>query len=292
MSESLVTQFGAPDAPYCDSETARVTIIPAPLEYSVCYMKGTERGPQAILDASSQMELYDEELDCCPIEVGVYTRPALDYRGMDHATALQATGNAVREVLERGQLPLTIGGEHSLSAPLIAAVRNDYPDLTVVHIDAHGDLRNEYEGTPLSHACIERRVVDMGIPLTEIGIRSFSPEEAEFLKTRPDVAIVWGYQLAKGTATIPWERLSKHTYVTIDLDALDPSEMPAVGTPEPGGLHWYQLLDLFREICSRTTVVGMDVVELCPMEGQTRADFLAAKLVYKMIGYRFADLKR
>lgn len=292
MSESFVTQFGAPDAPYCDPETAHVTIIPAPLEYSVCYMKGTERGPQAILDASSQMELYDEELDCCPIKVGVYTRPALDYRGMDHATALQATGDAVREVLEREQLPLTIGGEHSLSAPPIVAVRGYYPDLTVVHIDAHGDLRDEYEGTPLSHASIERRVVDMGIPLIEIGIRSFSPEEAEFLKTRPDVAIVWGYQLAKGTATMPWERLSKHTYVTIDLDVLDPSEMPAVGTPEPGGLHWYQLLDLIREICSRTTIVGMDVVELCPMEGQTRADFLAAKLVYKMIGYCFADLKR
>lgn len=289
MAESFVTQFGAPDAPYCDPETARVIIIPAPLEYSVCYMQGTEHGPQAILDASSQMELYDEELDCCPIEVGVYTRPALDYRGMDHAAALRATGNAVREVLERGQLPLIIGGEHSLSAPPIAAVRDYYPDLTVVHIDAHGDLRNEYEGTPLSHASIERRVVDMGIPLTEIGIRSFSPEEAKFLKTRPDVAIIWGYQLANGTATIPWERLSKHTYVTIDLDALDPSEMPAVGTPEPGGLHWYQLLDLFREICSRTTIVGMDVVELCPMEGQTRADFLAAKLVYKMIGYRFAN---
>ncbi len=287
MSESFVTQFGAPDAPSCDPEAARVTIIPAPLEYSVCYIKGTEHGPQAILNASSQMELYDEELDCCPIEVGVYTRPALDYRGMDHATALQVTGDAVREVLARGQLPLIIGGEHSLSAPPITAVRDYYPDLTVVHIDAHGDLRNEYEGTPLSHASIERRVVDMGIPLTEIGIRSFSPEEAEFLKTRRDVAIVWGYQLAKGTATIPWERLSKHTYVTIDLDALDPSEMPAVGTPEPGGLHWNQLLDLFREICSRTTIVGMDVVELCPMEGQTRADFLAAKLVYKMIGYRF-----
>lgn len=292
MSESFVTQFGVPDAPYCDPETARVTIVPAPLEYSVCYMQGTEHGPQAILDASSQMDLYDEELDCCPIEVGVYTRPALDYRGMDHAAALQVTGDAVREVLARRQLPLIIGGEHSLSAPPIAAVRDYYPDLTVVHIDAHGDLRNEYEGTPLSHASIERRVVDMGIPLTEIGIRSFSPEEAEFLKTRPDVAIVWAYQLAKGTATIPWERLSKHTYVTIDLDALDPSEMPAVGTPEPGGLHWYQLLDLFREICQRTTIVGMDVVELCPMEGQTRADFLAAKLVYKMIGYRFADEKK
>ncbi len=288
MSESFVTQFGAPDAPYCDPETARVTIIPAPLEYSVCYMKGTEHGPQAILNASSQMELYDEELDSCPIEVGVYTRPALDYRGMDHATALKATGEAIREVLQRGQLPLTIGGEHSLSAPLIVAVRDYYPDLTVVHIDAHGDLRNEYEGTPLSHACIERRVVDMGIPLTEIGIRSFSPEEAAFLKTGPDVAVVWGYQMANGTATIPWERLSQHTYVTIDLDALDPAEMPAVGTPEPGGLHWYQLLDLFREISQRTTIVGMDVVELCPMEGQTRADFLAAKLVYKMIGYRFA----
>ena len=287
MNEPLVTQFGAPDAPYCNPTTARVTIIPAPLEYSVSYMKGTARGPQAILDASSQMELYDEELDWCPIEVGVYTQPALDYSGMDHAAALKATGDAAREVLQRGQLPFTIGGEHSLSAPPIAAMHEYFPDLNVVHIDAHGDLRDEYEGTRLSHAAIERRVVDMGIPLTEIGIRSFSPEEAEFMKTSPDVKIVWGYQLAKGTAVIPWDRLSAHTYVTIDLDALDPSEMPAVGTPEPGGLHWYQLLDLFREICRRTTIVGMDVVELSPMEGQTRADFLAAKLVYKMIGYRF-----
>ncbi len=287
MNESPVTQFGAPDAPFCDLATARVTIIPAPLEYSVCYMKGTEHGPQAILDASSQMELYDEELDWCPIEVGIHTRPALDYRGMDHAAALQATGDAAREVLRRGQLPFILGGEHSLSAPPIAAAREVFPDLTVVHIDAHGDLRDEYEGSKLSHASIERRVVDMGIPLTEIGIRSFSPEEAEFMQTRPDVAIVWGYQLGRGDAALPWQRLSKHTYLTIDLDALDPAEMPAVGTPEPGGLRWYQLLDMLREIFRRTTVVGMDVVELCPMQGQTRADFLAAKLVYKMIGYRF-----
>jgi agmatinase len=289
MTESLVTQFGAPDAPYCDPATAQVTIIPAPLEYSVSYMKGTQNGPQAILNASSMMELHDEELDCCPIEIGVYTRPPLDYTGMDHAAALNVTGEAVREVLQLGQLPLILGGEHSLSALPIAVMHEFYPDLTVVHIDAHGDLRDEYEGNLLSHACIERRVVDMGIPLTEIGIRSFSPEEAEFMKTKPDVAIVWAYQMAKGSARIPWERLSKHTYVTIDLDAIDPSEMPAVGTPEPGGLHWYELLDLFRETCRHTTVVGMDVVELCPMPGQTRADFMAAKLVYKMIGYRFCD---
>src|SRR5207247_8173268 len=107
------------------------------------------------------------------------------------------------------------------------------------------------------------------------------------MKIRPNVAVVWGYQLAKGTADIPWDRLSKHTYVTIDLDALDPSEMPVVGTSEPGGLHWYQLLELIREICHRTTVVGMDVVELCPLEGQTGADVLAAKLVYKRIVYRY-----
>ncbi len=289
-SDAPVTQFGAPDAPNFDPTTACVTIIPAPLEYSVCYMQGTRHGPQALLNASSQMELYDEELDCCPIEIGIYTRPPLNYSGMDHATALKSTGEAVREVLERGQLPFIIGGEHSLSAPPIAVVHEYFSDLTVVHIDAHGDLRNAYEGTPLSHASIEHRVVDMGIPLMEIGIRSFSPEEAEFMKTKPDVAIVWAYQMAKGTAVIPWQRLSKHTYVTVDLDALDPSEMPAVGTPEPGGLHWYELLDLFREICHRTTVVGMDVVELCPMEGQTRADFLAARLVYKMIGYRFCEM--
>ena len=287
MKDSLVTQFGAPDAPYCDPERARVTIIPAPLEYSVCYMKGTEHGPQASLDASSQMELYDEELDCCPIEIGIHTRPALDYHGMDHAAALQATGDAVREALQRGQLPFTLGGEHSLSAPAIAAVRERYPDLTVVHIDAHGDLRDQFEGTPLSHACIERRVVDMGIPLLEIGVRSISPEEAAFLKTGPDVAIVYAHDMARGRATVPWERLGVHTYLTLDLDAIDPAEMPAVGTPEPGGLSWYQTLDLLREIFRRTTVVGMDVVELCPMPGQTRADFLAAKLVYKMIGYRW-----
>ena len=287
MNESLVAQFGAPDAPFCDPATARVIIIPAPLEYSVCYIKGTEHGPQAILDASSQMELYDEELNWCPIEVGVHTRPALDYHGMDHAAALKATGDAVREVLVRGQLPFTLGGEHSLSAPPIAAAHEFFPDLTVVHIDAHGDLRNEYEGSKLSHASVERRVVDMGIPITEIGIRSFSPEEAEFMKTHPDVAIVWGHQLARAAAAIPWQRLSQHTYLTIDLDAIDPAEMPAVGTPEPGGLHWYQLLDMLRELFQRTTVIGMDVVELCPMAGQTRADFLAAKLVYKMIGYRF-----
>ncbi|HEY1349494.1 MAG TPA: agmatinase [Ktedonobacteraceae bacterium] len=288
MSESPVTRFGAPDAPFCDPATARVAIIPAPLEYSVCYMRGTRHGPQAILDASAQMELYDEELDWCPIEAGVRTLPALDYSGLDHAAALDLTGAAVRAVLAQGQLPLILGGEHSLSAPPIAQVRNSFPDLTVVHIDAHGDLRDHYEGTPLSHACIERRVVEMGIPLTEIGVRSVSPEEAAFLQSGPDVALVWGYQLANGTARLPWERLSGHTYVTIDLDALDPAEMPAVGTPEPGGLHWYQLLDLLRQLCRRTTIVGMDVVELCPMQGQTRADFLAAKLVYKLIGYRFA----
>jgi agmatinase len=235
---------------------ARVTIIPAPLEYSVCYMRGTAHGPQAILDASSQMELYDEELCCCPIEVGVYTRPALDYTGQDHASALELTGQAVREVLARGQLLFTLGGEHSLSAPPIAITREYFPDLTVVHIDAHADLRDTFEGTPLSHASVERRVVDMGIPLTEIGIRSISPEEVEFLNTSPDVSITWDYQMAKGSARIPWERLGKHTYLTLDLDALDPGEMPAVGTPEPGGLHWYQLLDLLRELCRRTTVVG------------------------------------
>ena len=197
MTDSPVTQFGAPDAPYCDPATARVTIIPAPLEYSVCYMQGTQLGPQAILDASSQMELYDEELDWCPIEVGVYTCPPLDYRGLDHATALSITGQAVREILACGQFPLILGGEHSLSAPPIAEVRNYFPDLTVVHIDAHGDLRDEYQGTRLSHASVERRVVEMGIPLTEIGIRSFSPEEAAFMLSKPDVAIVWGYQMAK-----------------------------------------------------------------------------------------------
>src|SRR5207237_5391370 len=157
-----VTQCGAPDAPFCDPITALVTIMPAPLEYSVCYMKGTEHGPQAILNASSQMELYEEELDWCPIEIGVYTRPPLDYRGMDHAAALKTTGDAVREVLERGQLPFILGGEHSLSGPPIAVVYEYFPDLTVVHIDEHGDLRHTYDGTRHVRDFVEGGVVDMG----------------------------------------------------------------------------------------------------------------------------------
>src|SRR5215813_10924543 len=158
MGEQPITQFGMPYAPLCNPETARVTIIPAPLEYTVCYMKGTQHGPQAILDASSQLEFYDEELDSYPIGVGVYTRPMLDYHGLDHAAALQATGEAVREILRNGQLPLTLGGEHSLSIPIIAAVQEQYPDVTVVHIDAHCDLYDEYQQTRFSHACVERRV--------------------------------------------------------------------------------------------------------------------------------------
>jgi agmatinase len=286
METLKITQF-LDEPHYSDPQKARVAIIPAPLEYSVSYLRGTRHGPQAILNASSQMELYDEELDCCPIELGISTRPPLDYRGLEHASALKVTGEAVREVLERGQWPLLIGGEHSLSIGSIATVREYFSDLTVIHIDAHGDLRHEYEGSSLSHACVARRVVEMGIPVLEIGIRSLSQEEAVFLKGGPDVAIVWARDLATGRAGVPWQRLTAHTYVSFDLDALDPAEMPAVGTPEPGGLSWYQTLDLLREICQRTTVVAMDVVELCPIAGQIRADFLAARLIYKMIGYRF-----
>lgn len=288
MQTTPVTQFGLPEPQYCDPTTARYTIIPAGLEYTTSYMKGTQYGPQAILNASSQIEDYDEELDRCPIEVGVYTTPPLNYDGLDHASALQLTGDAAHAALQRGQIPITLGGEHSLSAPIIAALHKRYPDLTVVHIDAHGDLRDSYEDTPLSHASIERRVVEMNIPLLEIGIRSISSEEIAFLRSEPqsDVAIIWAHQFAHGNhPTIPWERLSAHTYVTIDLDALDPSAMPAVGTPEPGGLNWYQVLALFKAICQRTTIVGMDVVELCPRPEQAYADFLAAKLVYKLIGY-------
>ncbi|MBX5450553.1 MAG: arginase family protein, partial [Thermogemmatispora sp.] len=162
-----------------------------------------------------------------------------------------------------------------------------FPDLTVVHIDAHGDLRAEYEGSPLSHACIARRVLELGIPVLEIGIRSISAEEMAFLRSGADASIVWARDLVNSQARIPWERLTEHTYLTFDLDALDPAEMPAVGTPEPGGLSWYQTLALLREIYRRTTVVALDVVELCPIPGQIRADFLAARLIYKMIGYRF-----
>jgi agmatinase len=284
-------QFGDPSGTWGDFQTAAAVILPAPLEYTVCYGQGTAQGPAAILAASTQMELYDEVLDWVPMSVGVATQPVPSYAGLSHEEALGQVQAAVAAALARGQLPVTLGGEHSLTPACLRAVQAAaaFAPLGLVCFDAHADMRASYEGTPFSHACAMRRALEIpGVSALEVGIRSISPEEVNDIRhLRPPLEIVWGHQVGERPLTDLLERLPERVYVTVDLDAFDPACMPAVGTPEPGGIGWYDFLRLFQAIAERKEVVGLDVVELAPLAGISHPDFFAAKLVYKMLSYTF-----
>jgi agmatinase len=292
-SSEPAQQFGDPPEPWGDLETAAAVIIPAPLEYTVCYGKGTAQGPAAIIAASTQMELYDEVLDWIPMRAGIATYSALAFEGLTQEAALQATEQAVAVVLARGQLPVTLGGEHSLTPACLRAVQRagDFAPLGLISFDAHADMRASYEGTPLSHACAMRRALEIpGIKALELGIRSISPEEiADIRETHPALEIVWAHQFAEMRLGTLLERLPPRVYVTVDLDVFDPSSMPAVGTPEPGGIGWYEFLRAFQLIAGQKEIVGLDVVELAPIAGLSHPDFFAARLVYKMLGQIFAQ---
>ncbi len=286
-------QFGDPPPPWGNLETAAAVIIPAPLEYTVCYGAGTSQGPAAIIAASTQMELYDEMLDWIPMSVGIATWPALAYQGLSQEAALQATEQAVAAVLARGQLPVTLGGEHSLTPACLRAVQQaaDFAPLGLISFDAHADMRASYEGTPLSHACAMRRALETpGVRALELGIRSISPEEvADIRELRPPLEIVWAHRFAETPLRDLFDQLPARVYVTVDLDVFDPSCMPAVGTPEPGGIGWYEFLRAFQLLAEHKQIVGLDVVELAPIAGLHHPDFFAARLVYRMLGYIFAQ---
>ncbi len=273
-------------------EHARAVIIPAPLEYSVCYGTGTAQGPAAILAASTQMDLYDEETDTVPAEHGISTLAMLDFDGLTHAEALERVQQAVAQVVAHGQLPMTLGGEHSLTAPCVRAVQaaHDAP-LGVVQFDAHADLRDDYEGSPLSHACAMRRVLEIPhVALLEVGIRSISEGEIAELKAGTIAAkILWAHHLATGKADFAaaLAELPERVYITIDVDGFDPGIMPATGTPDPGGLGWYGVMGMLRLIAATKQVVGCDIVELAPIPGLHAPDFLVAKLAYRLLGAIF-----
>lgn len=280
--------FGDPPAPWGDLETAAAVIIPAPLEYTVCYGQGTRRGPEAIIAASTQMDLYDEVLDWIPMSVGIATWPTLSYDGVSQEIALQRTEEAVATVLAHEQLPTTLGGEHSLTPACLQAVQQKraFAPLGLISFDAHADMRDSYQGTHLSHACAMCRALEIpGIRALELGIRSISPEEiASIRRDRPPLEIIWAHQLAEAHLDSLLDHLPPQVYVTVDLDVFDPACMPAVGTPEPGGIGWYEFLRIFQRIAQHRQIVGLDVVELAPIAGLNHPDFFAAKLVYKMLG--------
>lgn len=263
-----------------------VSILAAGLGLTMSWHKGTEQGPEAILAASDALELLDDELLVETWKVGLETLPPLALRGLAADEAWALVGRAVRDELERQRLVVTLGGEHSLTVPAVLAHLRSWPDLHVLQLDAHLDLREQYEGDTFSHACVMRRLHEAGVPFTQVGIRSFSREEWEFCQTQG----LKPFTVARMRKETDWQEqvvasLKGPVYVTFDVDVLDPAIMPATGTPEPDGLSWAESTELLRKVAERCRIVGLDFVEFAPQAGAHHAAFTVAKLIYRTLGY-------
>jgi len=269
-----------------DYETARVVVLPIPYEATVSYGGGTTRGPSAIIEASSQVELYDSELGCEPCDVGIATLSPLPVNGLEPVGLTECVKAAVGRVVADGKFPLILGGEHSITPAAVLAVQSAHGDITVVQLDAHADLREEYEGQRHNHACTMARVRQF-CPAVQVGIRSLSTEEARRVQ-KDGLPVFFARDLRSDSGWIKKALSaikSKKVYVSIDVDVFDASFLPATGTPEPGGLDWYQVIGFLRALFSAKRVVGVDLVELAPIDGFHAYDFIAARLAYKCIGY-------
>ena len=279
----LPYNFGGLDDAHTALERARTVVLPVPYDFTTSYQGGTRLGPAAILAASRNMELWDEELGAI-YQSGIHTLPELEPTAEGPEAMVARVERATEWILSQGKLPAILGGEHSITTGAIRAARRKHPKLTVLQIDAHGDMRDRYLDSPFSHACVMRRIREM-VPATSVGIRSISEEEAEYFGEHP--LPIWStrqFRALKGDWSLILETLSDEVFVTFDLDGLDPSLLPATGTPEPGGLDWFEAVDLLRAVSKRAKIVGFDVIELAPMAGQAASDFIAARLVYRMIG--------
>jgi len=282
-----VGQFSGAGAAVSDFDRARVVILPVPLDRTTSYVSGTRNGPHEILVASSHMELWDEETGTDVHDIGICTLPEMEFpfAGMDEVVC--EIRRVVAEIVARDKFPLILGGEHSITPPVVAAVAAKHPGLSVLQIDAHADLRESFMGTPHNHACAMRRSLEFA-PLTQVGIRSLSTEEAAAvpsLRTR----IFYDYNMRDDAAWMDRvvDSLSDTVYITIDVDGMDPAIMPSTGTPEPGGLSWHEITRLLRKVIGTRKVVGCDIVELSPIGGNVAPNFLCAKLAYKILSYRF-----
>lgn len=268
-----------------DYRRARFAVLPVPYDATVSYNTGTRDGPRAIITASQQVELYDEALRRETLRPGVATLEPLEPDARGPAEMHERIYAAARRVVRAGKFLITLGGEHGISSALIRAVRERHRKLSVLQIDAHADLRESYHGTPYSHASVMRRVHELGVPAVGVGIRNYSADEARFIEAARK-PLITARACYRGGDWISEARthLTDEVYVTIDIDGFDPAYAPGTGTPEPGGLNWYQVTDLLAAVAENHTVVGMDVVEVRPLPGNPATEFLAAKLIYRMIG--------
>ena len=289
-SSELPMNFGGIDEEeYSAFDAARILILPVSYEGTVSYGTGTGAGAMAIVNASRNMELYEEETNSEVYKIGIHTLKEFLPRSTPEAM-MESLYDYSKELVKSGKFICMLGGEHSVSAPIIKAHAEQYHDMSVLQIDAHADLRDTYDGTPHSHASIMARVVkDMRIPSVQVGIRSISAEEARLIESGLPTKIFWARDIAGRTDWIDEavDSLTDNVYLTIDIDGLDPSLVPTTGTPEPGGLGWYETLALIRKLAEKKRIVGMDLVEYSYFENYDSPAFLCAKLVYKSLAYIF-----
>ncbi len=287
----LPENFGLLGADDADYDRARAAILPVPFERTVSYGHGASGGPAAILAASRNMELYDEELKSEPFRQGIATLPPFLPEAFDLSEAMAEIQAEAHRHIAAGKFLVTLGGEHSLTLAPVRAAREVAAErgaeIGVVQFDAHSDLRDELDGTPYSHATVMRRVLEDGLPHAAVGIRSLSAPEGGLIEER-GVPVIWGWELGADDTgerfAAMLDALPETVYLTFDIDYFDPSLVPATGTPEPGGGLWWPTLALLRELFRRKRVIAMDLVELAP-DGHHASEFLAAKLVYKCLAY-------
>jgi agmatinase len=269
---------------------AEAVILPIPYEATTTYGAGTREGPEAILAASRQVELWDEDHNWDPsAAIRLATAAPILPEVAGPQAMLEKIKRVVQPWVAQGKLICALGGEHTITVALVQAFQTRYPDFTVVALDAHADLRESYDGSKLSHACVMRRLYELGRPLNLLGVRSYSQDEYNLLRVAPRLKVFPARDLHTPAG---WDAALEHlksitgpVYLSIDLDALDPGIMPAVGTPEPGGLSYGQVLTVIETLTKRGPVIGLDLVELAPIPGHRVSEFTAARLLYKALGY-------
>ncbi len=266
-------------------DSAAVVVLPVPYDLTTSFLSGSREGPYAVIKASAHLELFDQDLLCDISRCGIHTRAMLEQTTNGPADMIGHVCDAVAEILSHEKTPVMIGGEHSITLGAVRALHSFYDSFGVVQFDAHADMRDSYQGSPFNHACTARRISE-STDIVQLGIRSMSEEEHQLLRNR-SASYFSSREIIKNVACITEsiDELPQNIYITFDLDALDPSIMPSVGTPEPGGLDWYTTLDCLDSIAGKKNIIGFDIVELCPQPSNAAPDFLAAKLCYKLIGY-------
>lgn len=284
MEEKTPNNFGGLLEEFTNYEPAKVVILPVAFDKTSTWLKGSHKGPEAIIKASQNMELYDRETDSEIYKEGIWTEKQI--KAPSSELMIKKVYERVKELLNDQKFVVTLGGEHSVSLGAIKAYIHLFPKMSILHLDAHADRRDSYEGSPYSHACVMARAQEITENIVSVGLRSMDALELAKIDPKRVFYAEEIYSL-DGWMKEAVDKLSHDVYISMDLDVFDPGIMPSTGTPEPGGLSWYQVIKLLRIVSKERNIVGFDVVELCPSQNKA-PDFLAAKLIYKLLSYKFS----